>query len=111
MAPEILLFKDYNKSVDMWSVGILMYMLISGGVHPFYKSGMNLKDYCDVLAKSPEIEYDVDKFSKISKDLVSKLLNFETIKRYSVYQALKHPLIGFNKSVESDLGLESFTPL
>ena len=45
MAPEILLFKDYNKSVDLWSVGILMYMLISGGDHPFYNTGMDLKSY------------------------------------------------------------------
>jgi serine/threonine protein kinase len=45
MAPEILLFKEYNKRVDMWSVGILMYMLISGGIHPFYTSGMSLNDY------------------------------------------------------------------
>lgn len=45
MAPEILLFKDYNKSVDLWSVGILMYMLISEGDHPFYKAGMDLDSY------------------------------------------------------------------
>lgn len=93
MAPEILLYKDYNKSVDMWSVGILMYMLISGGHHPFYKSGMNLKEYCDLLQKSPDVQYDDAKFSKLSKDLINKLLNFETVKRYSVYQAVKHPWI------------------
>lgn len=93
MAPEILLYKDYNKSVDMWSVGILMYMLISGGQHPFYKSGMDLKEYCNLLQKSPKVEYDDQKFSKLSKDLIDKLLNFETFHRYSVYQAVKHPWI------------------
>lgn len=86
MAPEILLYKDYNKSVDMWSIGILMYMLISGGTHPFYKSGMNLQEYCDVLKKSPKVKYS-NKFSKIAQNLVDKLLQFETIKRYNVYQA------------------------
>lgn len=45
MAPEVLLSKEYTKSVDMWSIGILMYMLISGGKHPFYKKGMTLSKY------------------------------------------------------------------
>jgi hypothetical protein len=93
MAPEILLHKDYNKSVDMWSIGILMYMLISGGRHPFYKTGMSLEQYWDVLKKWPKVNFDNEKFSKISQDLITKFLQFETIHRYSVYQALKHPWI------------------
>jgi serine/threonine protein kinase len=93
MAPEILMYKDYSKSVDMWSIGILMYMLISGGKHPFYKSGMNLDQYWEVLKKSPKVTFDDEKFSKISQDLITKFLQFETIHRYSVYQALKHPWI------------------
>jgi serine/threonine protein kinase len=92
MAPEILMYKEYNKSVDMWSVGILMYILISGGRHPFYKSNMSLKQYCDVLEKKPKVTFD-DQFSELSKDLISKFLKFQTIQRYSVYQALKHPWI------------------
>ena len=93
MAPEILLFKDYNKSVDLWSIGILMYMLISGGDHPFYKHGMDLKAYWKVLEQSPKAIFDESKFSKIAIDLIGKLLNFETIHRYNIDQALKHPWI------------------
>lgn len=93
MAPEILMYKDYNKSVDLWSVGILMYMLISGGVHPFYKSGMDVKGYIDFLQKTPELTFDKSKFSKIAIDLIGKMLNFETIHRYNIDQALKHPWI------------------
>jgi len=93
MAPEILLYKDYNKSVDLWSVGILMYMLISGGVHPFYKQGMDVKAYAEILKTSPEITFDESKFSKISIDLIGKMLNFQTIHRYNIDQALKHPWI------------------
>lgn len=93
MAPEILLFKDYNKSVDLWSVGILMYMLISGGDHPFYNTGMDLKSYWKVLEQSPKLIFDDTKFSKIAIDLIDKLLNFETMQRYNIDQALKHPWI------------------
>jgi len=74
MAPEILLSKDYNKSVDMWSVGILMYILISGGKHPFYKPGMKISEYRKILETKPKVKFDNQKFSKISQDLISKFL-------------------------------------
>lgn len=74
MAPEILLFKDYNKSVDVWSIGILMYMLISGGIHPFYKHGMSLSDYREVLKTYPQVKYDTDKFSKLAISLIDRFL-------------------------------------
>ena len=34
MAPEIMTGK-YDEKCDLWSVGILLYVLISGGVKPF----------------------------------------------------------------------------
>ena len=100
MAPEIIQYKDYNKSVDLWSVGILMYMLISDGDHPFYKPGMDSKTYIKLLQTSPELKFDESKFSKIAIDLISKMLNFETIHRYNTDQALKHPWITrWNESI------------
>lgn len=36
MAPEVALKKEYSKGVDMWSTGIVMYMLLMGGVHPLF---------------------------------------------------------------------------
>lgn len=36
MAPEVALNHEYTKSVDIWALGIIMYMLLTGGKHPFF---------------------------------------------------------------------------
>lgn len=70
MAPEIILQQPYDKSVDWWSFGILMFEMLNGlppfyddNVHQLYKSIINDK-----------VKYQPDMSSE-SKDLISKLLN------------------------------------
>lgn len=36
MAPEVAFHGEYTKSVDIWSVGIIMYVVLTGGKHPLY---------------------------------------------------------------------------
>jgi serine/threonine protein kinase len=38
MAPEVALNQEYTKSVDIWSIGIIMYEILTGGKHPLYES-------------------------------------------------------------------------
>lgn len=41
MAPEWILHASYGKKVDLWSVGIIMYMVITKGIHPLFVKGDN----------------------------------------------------------------------
>ena len=36
MAPEVMNCHHVGSSADMWSVGVVTYMLLSGGKSPFY---------------------------------------------------------------------------
>jgi serine/threonine protein kinase len=39
MAPELLDGKIYSKPVDIWSAGVIFYMLLNHGKHPYYTQG------------------------------------------------------------------------
>ena len=41
MAPEILEGRKYDYAADMWSIGVIMYIII-GGYPPFYEDNQNL---------------------------------------------------------------------
>ena len=45
MAPERLTGEAYDKVIDIWSIGIIMYMLLNNGKHPFYAKGDSADAY------------------------------------------------------------------
>ena len=40
MAPEVVIKSEYTKSVDVWAIGIIMHILLTGK-HPFYIKGQD----------------------------------------------------------------------
>ena len=36
MAPEVMNHKNYTRSVDIWAIGIIMHMVLTGGKHPVF---------------------------------------------------------------------------
>ena len=79
LAPEVILKSGYGKECDMWSLGVLLYVLLTG-YFPFY-SRTRHKLYSKVL----ECRYKWPKEAKDvppeAKDLVSKLLCVDPKKR------------------------------
>lgn len=89
VAPEVLR-RRYGKEIDIWSAGIMLYILLSG-VPPFWAE--NEKGIFDAILKG-EIDFESDPWpsiSKSAKDLVRKMLNPDPKKRITSAEVLEHP--------------------
>ena len=64
--------KLYCISVDIWSIGVLMFVLLNKGRHPFYVKGDSKKQIANKI-ENGKIKY-FEKISPMAKHLISKLL-------------------------------------
>ncbi|KAM9694415.1 calcium/calmodulin-dependent protein kinase type IV isoform 2-T2 [Trichechus inunguis] len=92
-APEILRGCAYGPEVDMWSVGIITYILLCG-FEPFYDERGDQFMFrrilnCEYYFISPWW----DEVSLNAKDLVRKLIVLDPKKRLTTFQALQHPWV------------------
>uniref|UniRef100_A0A8C8R8S5 Serine/threonine-protein kinase n=1 Tax=Pelusios castaneus TaxID=367368 RepID=A0A8C8R8S5_9SAUR len=88
LAPEVLLNQGYNRSLDMWSVGVIMYVSLSG-TFPFNED----EDINDQI-QNAAFMYPPNPWRQISAgaiDLINNLLQVKMRKRYSVDKSLSHP--------------------
>jgi serine/threonine protein kinase len=94
MAPEQIEKKLYYYSVDIWSIGILMYMLLNNGKHPFYHKDDKKEDFIKKI-KLAKLHF-INKISYMAKHLLHKLCEPNPSWRYSANLAIKHPWITRN---------------
>ena len=87
-SPEVLR-NNYSKECDIWSCGIIMYVLLSGHFPFFGKT----EDEITKKILSGKFVFNKKYFSNVSdkaKDLISKCLIYNKNKRITAEEALKH---------------------
>ncbi|XP_012059949.1 PREDICTED: LOW QUALITY PROTEIN: calcium/calmodulin-dependent protein kinase type 1-like [Atta cephalotes] len=102
VAPEVLAQKPYGKAVDVWSIGVISYILLCG-YPPFYdENDANL--FAQILRG--EFEFDSpywDDISASAKDFIGKLMCVNVEERYTCKQALAHPWISGNAASNKNI--------
>ncbi|XP_017684229.1 PREDICTED: myosin light chain kinase family member 4 isoform X2 [Lepidothrix coronata] len=90
LAPEVVNYEFVSFPTDMWSLGVIAYMLLSG-LSPFLGDDDN-ETLNNILACN--WDFEEEEFRSVSdeaKDFISKLLIKEKCWRLSATAALKHP--------------------
>jgi len=105
VAPEILEGIPYDTQSDMWSLGVIVYILL-GGYPPFIEQ--NQRELFRKIRKG-QYEFHEEYWGSVSadaKDLISSLLTVAPAKRLTADQALKHKWMMQDASVLAgqDLG-------
>ena len=91
IAPEVL-NKSYDSKCDIWSVGVITFILLSGQP-PF--NGDNDKEIMKKV-RSGKFNFDSPAWNQVSdsaKDFIRKLLTYDASKRPDAEKAMKHPWI------------------
>lgn len=89
VAPEVLQGR-YGPECDLWSVGVIMYVLLSGKL-PFSSPALN-RTYSKILSGSFSTTSDTwSQISPFAIDLLKKLLVIDPSQRLTAESALKHP--------------------
>ncbi|KAJ8287945.1 hypothetical protein COCON_G00006040 [Conger conger] len=92
IAPEVINYEPLGVSADMWSIGVITYILLSG-MSPFQGDSDE-----ETLRNIVEMKYEFDEqyfnqTSAMAKDFIQKLLTKDPTERMIAEQCLLHPWI------------------
>ncbi|XP_072322551.1 serine/threonine-protein kinase 33 isoform X1 [Scyliorhinus torazame] len=92
MAPEVLSAHQYTQQCDTWSIGVIMYTLLSGDP-PFVA---NSEEKLAELVNKGELHFDDSVLQEISdgaKDVLSRLLKVDPAHRITANELLDNPWV------------------
>uniref|UniRef100_A0A452IZ48 Ribosomal protein S6 kinase n=1 Tax=Gopherus agassizii TaxID=38772 RepID=A0A452IZ48_9SAUR len=95
VAPEVLKRQGYDAACDIWSLGVLLYTMLTGYT-PFANGPDDTPE--EILARIGSGKFSLtggywNSVSITAKDLVSKMLHVDPHQRLTAAQVLRHPWI------------------
>jgi len=102
VAPEVLKQRSYTKAVDVWSIGVIAYILLCG-YPPFYEEN-DQKLFEQILKADYEFDSPYwDEISDAAKSFIRQLMHLSPEKRLTCEQALRDPWIADGAASEMDI--------
>uniref|UniRef100_A0A672RLK3 non-specific serine/threonine protein kinase n=1 Tax=Sinocyclocheilus grahami TaxID=75366 RepID=A0A672RLK3_SINGR len=96
VAPEVLGPEKYDKSCDMWSLGVIMYILLCG-FPPFYSNtGQAISPGMKRRIRMGQYEFPNPEWAEVSeeaKQLIHQLLKTDPNERMTIEQFMNHTWI------------------
>ena len=96
IAPEVVMGRAYNEKVDVWSAGVVLYVLLAG-VPPFY--GETVEEIFESVLRG-NLRFATRNFKSFSaeaKDLLRKMICRDVSRRLSAEQVLSKFLFSSEK--------------
>uniref|UniRef100_A0A3Q1CSW4 non-specific serine/threonine protein kinase n=1 Tax=Amphiprion ocellaris TaxID=80972 RepID=A0A3Q1CSW4_AMPOC len=95
VAPEVLKKQGYDAACDIWSLGVLLYTMLTGFT-PFANGPEDTPE--EILARIGSGKFSLsggywNSVSAEAKDLVSKMLHVDPHQRLTAGQVLRHPWV------------------
>lgn len=104
IAPEILARKQYNVQVDLWAIGVITYILLSGTM-PFDDENRTRLYRIILKAKYSYAGEHWKDVSTLAKDFIDKTLVVDPVERMCATKAVNHPWLAANAPTSSQKNL------
>jgi len=90
LAPEVIKQEEYGREIDIWAVGVITYVLLSGSL-PFFHQVLH-KLYRQIVER--DLSFPEEAWRNVSKgalDFILRMLQVRAADRLTAEQALAHP--------------------
>eukprot|EP00929_Paragymnodinium_shiwhaense_P101180 TRINITY_DN6405_c1_g1_i1.p1 TRINITY_DN6405_c1_g1~~TRINITY_DN6405_c1_g1_i1.p1 ORF type:complete len:432 (+),score=90.62 TRINITY_DN6405_c1_g1_i1:87-1382(+) len=100
LAPEVIKQEEYGREIDIWAIGVIAYVLLSGSL-PFFHNVLH-KLYRQIVER--DLSFPEQSWKNVSKgalDFILRLLQVRAGDRLTAEQALAHPWLRATTSGDS----------
>ena len=113
MGPEILSYKKYDAKADLWSVGAVLYEMVTG--RPPFRAQNHIELLKKIQENNDQIHFPDERNPDIIigtdlKDLIRKLLKKNPVERLSFEDFFNHPAVLKQPQQQIMIQRKAFTP-